>query len=118
MKWRHSKEAQAQKDKEKDEKPDQGLSEPGSEEPKEPLESECESEARSDSDSDEAEEEDGGHLDVSELNKTSVIISGSAQAGGGDAGPTVTDTAAPQVLLWTTERNKSLIWTEDYGSKK
>ncbi|XP_013870906.1 H2.0-like homeobox protein isoform X1 [Austrofundulus limnaeus] len=102
MKWRHSKEAQAQKDKEKDEKPDQGLSEAGSEEPKEPLESECESEART-SDSDEAEEEDGGHLDVSDLNKTSVIMSGSAQAGGGgggggaDAGLTVTDTAAPQV---------------------
>ncbi|XP_017267294.1 H2.0-like homeobox protein isoform X1 [Kryptolebias marmoratus] len=105
MKWRHSKEAQAQKDKEKDEKPDQGLSEAGSEEPKEPLESDCESEARSDSDSDEAEE-DSGHLDVSEHNKTSVIMSGSAQTGGSggggggaDAGPAVTDTAASQVLI-------------------
>lgn len=96
MKWRHSKEAQAQKDK--DDKPDPGLSEAGSEEPKEPLESDCESEARSDSDSDEPEE-DSGHLDVSDLNKTSVITSGSAQAGGTDAGSALTDTEAPQVLI-------------------
>ncbi|MEQ2178014.1 hypothetical protein GOODEAATRI_009631 [Goodea atripinnis] len=103
MKWRHSKEAQAQKDKEKDEKPEKGASEAGSLEPKEPTESECESEARSDSESDEAEEEEeesaDGHLDISELNnnKTSVIMSGNAQAAIADASPT--DTAASQVLI-------------------
>ncbi|XP_014908588.1 H2.0-like homeobox protein isoform X1 [Poecilia latipinna] len=101
MKWRHSKEAQAQKDKEKDEKPEKGASEAGGLEPKEPTESECESEARSDSESDEAEEEESGdgHLDISELNnnnnnnKTSVIMSGSAQAATADSSPTPTDTA-------------------------
>ncbi|XP_047243085.1 H2.0-like homeobox protein isoform X2 [Girardinichthys multiradiatus] len=104
MKWRHSKEAQAQKDKEKDEKPEKGASEAGSLEPKEPTESECESEARSDSESDEAEEEEeeesaDGHLDISELNnnKTSVIMSGNAQAAIADASPT--DAAASQVLI-------------------
>ncbi|XP_037541484.1 H2.0-like homeobox protein [Nematolebias whitei] len=96
MKWRHSKEAQAQKDKE--DKPEPGVSEAGSEEPKEPLESDCESEARSDSDSDEPEE-DRGHLDVSDLHKTSVIMSGSAQAGGADAGSALTDTEQEQVLI-------------------
>ncbi|XP_012724475.1 H2.0-like homeobox protein isoform X1 [Fundulus heteroclitus] len=103
MKWRHSKEAQAQKDKEKDEKPEKEASEAGSLEPKEPTESECESEARSDSESDEAEEEEGadGHLDISELNnnKTSVIMSGSAQVANADTSPTATDTAASQVLI-------------------
>uniref|UniRef100_A0A3B5RCZ9 H2.0-like homeobox protein n=1 Tax=Xiphophorus maculatus TaxID=8083 RepID=A0A3B5RCZ9_XIPMA len=106
MKWRHSKEAQAQKDKEKDEKPEKGASEAGGLEPKEPTESECESEARSDSESDEAEEEESGdgHLDISELNnnKTSVIMSGSAQAATADSCPTPTDTAtatASQVLV-------------------
>ncbi|KAF7230741.1 H2.0-like homeobox protein isoform X1 [Nothobranchius furzeri] len=98
MKWRHSKEAQAQKDKEKDEKPDQSVSEAGSMEAKESLESECESEARSDSESDEAEEENE-HLDICEHNKTSVIMSGSAQASGVDAGPTVTDTVGAPVLI-------------------
>lgn len=101
MKWRHSKEAQAQKDKEKEEKPEKGLSEAGSREPKEPLESECESEGRSECESDEADEESAdGHLDVSEHNKTSVIMSGSAPAGGADAATAaVTDTAASQVLI-------------------
>ncbi|MEQ2198350.1 hypothetical protein XENOCAPTIV_011626 [Xenoophorus captivus] len=94
--------AQAQKDKEKDEKPEKGASEAGSLEPKEPTESECESEARSDSESDEAEEEEesaDGHLDISELNnnKTSVIMSGNAQAAIADASPT--DTAPSQVLI-------------------
>uniref|UniRef100_A0A1A8JHX2 H2.0-like homeobox protein n=2 Tax=Nothobranchius kuhntae TaxID=321403 RepID=A0A1A8JHX2_NOTKU len=98
MKWRHSKEAQAQKDKEKDEKPDQSVSEAGSTEAKELLESECESEARSDSESDEAEEENE-HLDICEHNKTSVIMSGSAQASGVDAGPTVTDGVGAPVLI-------------------
>lgn len=100
MKWRHSKEAQAQKDKEKDEKGEKSLSESGGTEPKEQLESECESEGRSECESDEAEEESAdGHLDLSEHNKTSVIMSGSAPASSADAAATVTDTAASQVLI-------------------
>uniref|UniRef100_A0A665WKJ6 H2.0-like homeobox protein n=1 Tax=Echeneis naucrates TaxID=173247 RepID=A0A665WKJ6_ECHNA len=92
MKWRHSKEAQAQKDKEKDEKPDKSASEAGSREPKEPTESECESDGRSECDSDEAPEEDSsdGHLDINEpqqQHKPTVIMSGSA------------DTAASQGLI-------------------
>nr|XP_019953074.1 PREDICTED: H2.0-like homeobox protein isoform X1 [Paralichthys olivaceus] len=99
MKWRHSKEAQAQKDKEKDEKPEKGASEPGSREPKEPEESECESEGRSECDSDEAPEEEtsDGHLDSSELHKTSVIMSGGAPAC--SAPPTATDSAASSQVL-------------------
>ncbi|KAM6915356.1 H2.0-like homeobox protein isoform 1-T1 [Xenentodon cancila] len=100
MKWRHSKEAQAQKDKEKDEKPDKSLSEPGSRDPKEPTESECESDGRSECESDEPEEENAdGLLDISEHNKTSVITSGSAQGGSVDAALAVTDSAASQVLI-------------------
>ncbi|CAG5927908.1 unnamed protein product [Menidia menidia] len=103
MKWRHSKEAQAQKDKEKDEKAEKSPSEADGEH-KEPTESEGESEARSECDSDEAEEEEesaDGHLDIPEHNKTSVITSGSAQAGGSAQAATATDapatdTAAPQ----------------------
>uniref|UniRef100_A0A3Q3VIA5 H2.0-like homeobox protein n=1 Tax=Mola mola TaxID=94237 RepID=A0A3Q3VIA5_MOLML len=73
MKWRHSKEAQAQKDKEK-EQPDTSASESGTRDAKEPAESECESDGGSECDSDEAQEENSdGHLDASELNKTSVI---------------------------------------------
>lgn len=108
MKWRHSKEAQAQKDKEKEEQPDTSASESGSREPKEPLESECESDGGSESgESDEVreegeeerEEEEGrnsdGHMDISELNKTSVIMSGS-----GPTVTTVTDTPTSQILIW------------------
>ncbi|XP_054617933.1 H2.0-like homeobox protein isoform X1 [Dunckerocampus dactyliophorus] len=74
MKWRHSKEAQAQKDKEK-EQPDR-TPESGRD-PKETAESECDSEDRSECESDEAEDkEDKRHLDVCEHNKTSVIMSG------------------------------------------
>uniref|UniRef100_A0A7N6ARM3 H2.0-like homeobox protein n=1 Tax=Anabas testudineus TaxID=64144 RepID=A0A7N6ARM3_ANATE len=82
MKWRHSKEAQAQKDKDKDEKADKSASESGCRETKEPLESECESEGGSECESDEAAEEDNcdGHMDISEHNKTSVIMSGGAPA--------------------------------------
>lgn len=99
MKWRHSKEAQAQKDKEKDEKGEKSLSESGGREPKEPLESECESEGRSDCESDEAGEESAdGHLDISEHNKPSVIMSGSAPASSTETA--ATDTAASQVLIW------------------
>ncbi|XP_076021536.1 H2.0-like homeobox protein isoform X3 [Genypterus blacodes] len=78
MKWRHSKEAQAQKDKEK-EQPDKAACE--GPEPKEADESECESDGRSECDSDEAPEENA-HSDISEHNKTSVIMSG-----GGGCGP-------------------------------
>lgn len=100
MKWRHSKEAQAQKDKEKDEKGEKSLSESGGREPKEPLESECESEGGSDCESDEAGEESAdGHLDISEHNKPSVIMSGSAPASSTETVATVTDTAASQVLI-------------------
>ncbi|XP_045917293.1 H2.0-like homeobox protein isoform X1 [Micropterus dolomieu] len=99
MKWRHSKEAQAQKDKEK-EQPDKSATESGGREPKEPVESECESEGRSECESDEAQEENSdGHLDVSELNKTSVIISGSGPASSAEAAPTDTGTPASQILI-------------------
>lgn len=99
MKWRHSKEAQAQKDKEKE--PDTSASESGNREPKEPGESECESDGRSECESDEAQEEDNsdGQLDVSELNKTSVIMSGSGPTSGGQTAATGTDTAASQILI-------------------
>ncbi|XP_050994416.1 H2.0-like homeobox protein isoform X2 [Labeo rohita] len=70
MKWRHSKEAQAQKDKEK-EQPDKSATES---EPKEREDSECESEPS------ESEFEDGpedkSDVDISDLNKASVIIPG------------------------------------------
>ncbi|XP_026146277.1 H2.0-like homeobox protein isoform X2 [Carassius auratus] len=70
MKWRHSKEAQAQKDKEK-EQPDKSATET---EPKEREDSECESEPS------ESEFEDGAEdksdVDISDLNKASVIIPG------------------------------------------
>ncbi|XP_026196436.1 H2.0-like homeobox protein isoform X1 [Anabas testudineus] len=99
MKWRHSKEAQAQKDKDKDEKADKSASESGCRETKEPLESECESEGGSECESDEAAEEDNcdGHMDISEHNKTSVIMSGGAPASSAEAAATATDTAASQV---------------------
>ncbi|XP_033504056.1 H2.0-like homeobox protein isoform X2 [Epinephelus lanceolatus] len=103
MKWRHSKEAQAQKDKEK-EQPDKCASESGSREPKEPAEeSECESDARSECESDDEapeEENSDGHLDISEqTNKTSVIMSGSGPASGAEAAAAVTDTEATQILI-------------------
>uniref|UniRef100_UPI0037E9C4F4 H2.0-like homeobox protein isoform X1 n=1 Tax=Semicossyphus pulcher TaxID=241346 RepID=UPI0037E9C4F4 len=101
MKWRHSKEAQAQKDKEK-EQPDKSTTEPGSRETQEPAESECEceSEGRSECESDEAPEENSdGLLDVSELNKTSVIMSGSAPGSSAEAAATGTDTPASQILI-------------------
>ncbi|XP_034384257.1 H2.0-like homeobox protein isoform X1 [Cyclopterus lumpus] len=98
MKWRHSKEAQAQKDKEQ---PDKSASESGSREHKEPAEeSECESEGRSECESDEAPEENSdGHVDICEpTNQTSVIISGSSgPVSGGEAAATATE--APQILI-------------------
>ncbi len=67
MKWRHSKEAQAQKDKEKEE-PDKSATEP------EPKDSECESEPSESEFEDGAE--DKSEVDISDLNKASVIIPG------------------------------------------
>ncbi|XP_076612599.1 H2.0-like homeobox protein isoform X2 [Chaetodon auriga] len=99
MKWRHSKEAQAQKDKEK-EQPDKSAPESGSGERKEPAESECESEGRSECESDEPQEETSdGQLDVSEISKTSVIMSGSGPASGAQAAAAVPDTPASQILI-------------------
>ncbi|XP_026097038.1 H2.0-like homeobox protein isoform X1 [Carassius auratus] len=70
MKWRHSKEAQTQKDKEK-EQTDKSATETES---KEREDSECESEPS------ESESEDGAEdksdVDISDLNKASVIIPG------------------------------------------
>ncbi|XP_016317124.1 H2.0-like homeobox protein isoform X2 [Sinocyclocheilus anshuiensis] len=72
MKWRHSKEAQAQKDNEK-EQTDKSEAEPEAE-PKEREDSDCESEPS------ESEFEDGAEdksdVDISDLNKASVIIPG------------------------------------------
>ncbi|XP_059212377.1 H2.0-like homeobox protein isoform X2 [Centropristis striata] len=102
MKWRHSKEAQAQKDKEK-EQPDKSASEAGSREPGEPAEeeSECESEGRSECESDEAPEENSdGHVDISEpTNKTSVIMSGSGPASSAEPAAAATDTEASHILI-------------------
>ncbi|XP_056873401.1 H2.0-like homeobox protein isoform X2 [Takifugu flavidus] len=100
MKWRHSKEAQAQKDKEK-EQPDTSASESGNREAKEPLDSECESDERSECESDAGTPEDNSeeHLDVSDLNKASVIMTGSAPGGSAQTAVSVTDTAASQVLI-------------------
>ncbi|KAM8846584.1 H2.0-like homeobox protein isoform 2-T2 [Synchiropus picturatus] len=96
MKWRHSKEAQAQKDKDQsDQNPESAR------DAKEPVESECDSEDRSECESDDAQDESGsGHLDVSELHKTSVIISSSAAAAS-NAPPaaSVSDTPAPSPVL-------------------
>lgn len=120
MKWRHSKEAQAQK--EKDPAGEKSSLLPGEEEEeargeshKDPTESEeCDSEPRSDCESDEAaegEEDEAGHLDVSinsGNNQTSVIISGTCASsspprGAEGAATASTDTAASslsqQVLL-------------------
>ncbi|XP_016362347.1 H2.0-like homeobox protein isoform X2 [Sinocyclocheilus anshuiensis] len=82
MKWRHSKEAQAQKDKEK-EQPEKSATET---EPKERDDSECESEPS------ESEFEDGAEdksdVDISDLNKASVIIPGALAVSTHDASST------------------------------
>ncbi|XP_068610051.1 H2.0-like homeobox protein [Brachionichthys hirsutus] len=99
MKWRHSKEAQAQKDKEK-EQPEKSTSEAGGREPKEPAESDCESEGGSECESDEAPEESAdARLDLSEVNKTSVIMSGGAPASGTQAAASVPDSPPSQTLI-------------------
>ncbi|XP_057679300.1 H2.0-like homeobox protein [Corythoichthys intestinalis] len=96
MKWRHSKEAQAQKDKDK-EQPD-GTPESGRD-PKETAESECESEDRSECESDDAPEEDkpdvAHELDLCEHNKTSVIINASVEAPHSDS----PSPPSPQLLI-------------------
>ncbi|XP_051511599.1 H2.0-like homeobox protein isoform X2 [Myxocyprinus asiaticus] len=71
MKWRHSKEAQSQKDKEKEDKPDKSAMES---EQKERNDSECDSEP-SESEFEDAPD-DKSDVDISELNKASVIIPG------------------------------------------
>ncbi|XP_053737329.1 H2.0-like homeobox protein isoform X1 [Synchiropus splendidus] len=95
MKWRHSKEAQAQKDKDQsDQNPESAR------DAKEPVESECDSEDRSECESDDAQDESGsGQLDVSELHKTSVIISSSAAASNAPPAASVSDTPAPSPVL-------------------
>lgn len=98
MKWRHSKEAQAQKDKEK-EQPDKAQADGDQ---KEPEESECESE-HSESDFEEGTE-DKSDVDITEHNKSSVsvIMSGPASAISDDTTTTgaLTETpASSQILL-------------------
>lgn len=110
MKWRHSKEAQAQK--EKDPAGEKSLlPEARGESNKDPTESECDSEPRTDCESDEpaeVEEDESVHLDGSNNNQqhqTSVIISGkcassSTPDSAEEAATATTDTAAfCQVLL-------------------
>ncbi|XP_028295561.1 H2.0-like homeobox protein isoform X2 [Gouania willdenowi] len=89
MKWRHSKEAQAQKDK-KDEKAEKSPPDAGVSEPREPPESECESEARSECESEEAEDESPaeGSLDAS-----------SGTSGGGSAEAAAPDPVGSQGLI-------------------
>ncbi len=86
MKWRHSKEAQAQKDKEKEE-PDKSATEP------EPKDSECESEPS------ESEFEDGAEdksdVDISDLNKASVIIPGAVTVSTQDTSSSTHDRTEP-----------------------
>lgn len=88
MKWRHSKEAQAQKDKEK-EQSDKPLTEGEQKE----QESECESEA-SECDLDEAP--DRSDVDIAEHNKRSVIMNGAPPASAEEAAPlsAATETSA------------------------
>lgn len=109
MKWRHSKEAQAQK--EKDPAGDKSLPpEARGESNKDPTESECDSEPRTDCESDEpaeGEEDESVHLDVSNTNQTSVIISGtcasssppSSEEGAATASTDTAASSSSQVLL-------------------
>lgn len=108
MKWRHSKEAQAQKEKDPAEDSKSLLPEARGESNKDPTESECDSEPRTDCESDEpgdGEEDESVHLDISNNNQTSVIISGTCAASSTPsneegAATSTTDTAASsQVLL-------------------
>lgn len=94
MKWRHSKEAQAQKDKEK-EQPDKSATETETE-PKERDDSECESEPS------ESEFEDGAEdksdVDISDLNKASVIIPGAQDTS------STNSTTEPSTAVWDPRR--------------
>ncbi|XP_077567072.1 H2.0-like homeobox protein isoform X2 [Stigmatopora nigra] len=98
MKWRHSKEAQAQKDKDKEE-PD-GTAESGRD-PKETAESDCESEERSECDSDDVAEEDKPQVALvesdilGERNKSSVIINAGVETPQSDS----PSPQAPQLLI-------------------
>ncbi|CAL8317841.1 unnamed protein product [Merluccius merluccius] len=95
MKWRHSKEAQAQKDKEK-EQTDKCPAEEA--ETKEAEESECDSEA-SESDFEEGDKSD---VDICEHNKTSVITSGSgpvSTAETAQGGPVGAETVVASQML-------------------
>lgn len=95
MKWRHSKEAQAQKDKEK-EQPDKAQAESDQ---KGQEESDCESE-HSESDFEEGPE-DKSDVDVTEHNKTSVIMSGPPSGMNEDTTPSnaLTETPASSQIL-------------------
>uniref|UniRef100_A0A8C6V9F2 H2.0-like homeobox protein n=1 Tax=Neogobius melanostomus TaxID=47308 RepID=A0A8C6V9F2_9GOBI len=111
MKWRHSKEAQAQKEKDPAGDNKSPPPEARGESNKDPTESECDSEPRTDCESDEpaeGEEDESIHLDISGANNnnhTSVIISGTCATSSPPdseegAATATTDTAAsPQVLL-------------------
>uniref|UniRef100_A0A8C1T539 H2.0-like homeobox protein n=1 Tax=Cyprinus carpio TaxID=7962 RepID=A0A8C1T539_CYPCA len=92
MKWRHSKEAQAQKDKEK-EQPDKSATET---EPKEREDSECESEPSESEFEDVAE--DKSDVDISDLNKASVIIPGALDTSSTNS-PTEPSATAQQTPL-------------------
>ncbi|XP_076844290.1 H2.0-like homeobox protein isoform X1 [Brachyhypopomus gauderio] len=95
MKWRHSKEAQAQKDKEKDE-PDKSVTQT---ELKAPEDSECDSEP-SESEC-EDEPDDKREAKVSELNKATVIMNGPLPINTEDTAPTnaVTETTSSSQML-------------------
>lgn len=97
MKWRHSKEAQAQKDKEKEDKPDKSAAES---EQKVRDDSECESEP-SESEFEDAPD-DKSDVDISELSEAGVIIPGPGPVSAEDTSATdcVTEpSTATQMLL-------------------
>ncbi|XP_061560524.1 H2.0-like homeobox protein isoform X1 [Phycodurus eques] len=104
MKWRHSKEAQAQKDKDK-EQPD-GTNE-SARDPKETAESECDSDERSECESDDAPDEDKTNatrdLDLCEHNKTSVIMNAGVEASHSDSvsssSSSSSSSSPPQLLI-------------------
>ncbi|KAG7460768.1 hypothetical protein MATL_G00202300 [Megalops atlanticus] len=93
MKWRHSKEAQAQKDKEK-EQSDKSLTEADQKD----QESEC---ATDPSDSEFEDGQDKSDVDITEHNKTSVIMSGATPLSAEETASvsTITETTAPSQIL-------------------
>ncbi|XP_049613101.1 H2.0-like homeobox protein [Syngnathus scovelli] len=103
MKWRHSKEAQSQKDKDK-EQPDGDRTPESGRDPKETAESECESDverSECECESDDAPEGDKTdvthNVDLCERNKTSVIINAGVEAAHSDSGSS--SSASPQLLI-------------------